>query len=99
VLALSDNTQPFPVQDALAELSEGAFCVWVAMLAIPPAELRKGRRNLARLTRYPRSTLDRRLRELRDKGYIRLVMHGFESGTPTEIILVKRAQLAGFVRV
>lgn len=84
--------EPTEIEVAFAELSEGAFAVWIR-LCIMPTLFRAGRAKLARELGYHPRTLDRRLRELRDRRYIRLVMHG--DGKATDILLTRRAMIVG----
>jgi len=92
MLARQTEAEATPILTGFRELSEGAFAVWIRLCAGPVVP-RRGRAALARELGYSRATFDRRLRELRDLGYIRLVMHG--DGKRTDIILAKRALALG----
>lgn len=82
--------------DAWEELSEGGFAFWLRLQDVSASVLTKGRQHLARELNMTRRTTDRRLRELRNEGYIRLVAQ--RSGAPTLIILSRRALIVGPTR-
>lgn len=86
------DAEPRRLDDAFAELSEGAFAVWIRLMVLPTPCL-AGRRRCARALGYSPRTLDRRLRELHGKGYVRLIMR--REGRSTQIVLARRALIVG----
>ena len=86
-------TSTIALPAAWSELSEPAFAIWLRLMVVPWRELLKGRGHLARLLDMPPRTLDRRLRELRNKGYIRLVPN--RNGLPTTLVITRRATIVG----
>ena len=80
------------IEDAVAELGPPAFTLWIRIAATIDFRAKfKSRGELARAFDLPVRTSNRHLRELRNKGYLRLVQ--LNGGHGTQIILHKRPMI------
>lgn len=90
-----------PITEAFGELTSDAFALWIRLMFVPGKVLERGRRELSQHLNVPERTLDRRLAELRNKAYLRIVPPP-SPGYPTKIEIVRRATIVGpnlFVRL
>lgn len=81
----SERPQPATIDHGYNELSVPAFACWIRMMTIPIWELHLGRKHMAKQLGIPRSTVNKHLRELHEKGYVRLEKH---PGRPTHIVIL-----------
>ena len=82
-----------PLDSAFKDLTAGAFALWVLLMTLPRSELEAGQRSLSNLVGLSRRSVEHRLKELRNKGYIRLVYDG--KRYRRKIVLVHRALISG----
>lgn len=88
------------VEQAYRELNAEAFALWLRLMIVPDAAL-ESRAALARYVSVPLRSVNRYLRELRNKGYVTL-LKGTKKGAisgPTQIRLNARLALVGAHRV
>lgn len=80
---------------AYDDLTRQAFAVWVRMMVEPESALNGlGVEGLARKFSYKQRAFFEVLRQLRDKGYIRIVSAA-RPGKPAAILIAKRPLLVG----
>ncbi len=82
-----------PVESAFADLSAGAFALWIRLMTLPRRELERGQLHLGRLLGWSRRATETRLRELKNKGYIRLPHD--EQQYRRQVVVVHRALISG----
>lgn len=93
-VALEDERPGITIDRAYRELTPASFALWLRMMVISQLELNKGRAHLSRLLGESDRTLDRRLRELRTKGYI-AIESPTKPGRPSKLRLKRRAVISG----
>lgn len=79
-----EHDKPATIHEAYDELSQEAFAVWIRLTMATQHQLDSGRQKVAKILHYSEGRSNTVLRELRNKGYIRL-MKGERIGTPTRI--------------
>lgn len=86
--------QPISIEKGYEELSHSAFSVWIRLMMVNDDKLKSGRLRMAKLLGYSDSRSDCVLRELKNKGYLRLIP-GPRNGTPTVVEIRRRASISG----
>ena len=79
------------IQHGFDELTRGGFAIWIRFMMVPEAEM-TGRKQLAEAFGMSRQAFSERARELRRKGYIKIVP---VPGGKTRFQLVKKAIIVG----
>ncbi len=86
---------PIGIPQAYAELSRGAFSVWIRMSHIADEDMAKGRRAIAEICGYSQAQMNRILTELRRKKYI-AIEPPERVGIPTRLSTPKRPMLISY---
>lgn len=90
---------PVSIDRAYIELSHHGFAVWIRLMVAIDAELRLGRKRLAKLLGYGAHRSNAVLLELKHKGYISWIVR---PGLPSEVVILRRAKLPArskFIRI
>lgn len=89
-----ENDEFTGLSSAWVELSRDAFAVWTMLMIVPGTTLDAGRTALAASLDMPVRTLNRILRELRNKAYVRVVpARAGNSPRHATIVVLRRARL------
>lgn len=80
---LEEPVQPISIELAFQLLSRQAFALWIRLMTVAPVDLRSGRTHLAATVELPRRVVNRYLRELCDKEFVKFRAR---RGTFTRII-------------
>jgi len=90
---LVPESEGFALDHAWRELTRDAFALWIRLMLEPKRALNAGCKSLARRLGMAHRTFMRHLKELRDKGYLRIVSTG--ARMPSVVIITRRAMLVG----
>lgn len=87
------ESEGFSLEHGWRELTLGAFAVWTRLMIEPRRSFVIGTKPLAERLKIDYRVLRGYLRELRNKGYIRLIKGSRHQ--PTQIVILRRAMLVG----
>ena len=82
-----------PLDAAFGDLSAAAFALWIRLMTLPRRDLEGGQLHLGRLLGWSRRAIETRLRELKNKGYIRLTHDA--RGYRRQVVVLHRALISG----
>lgn len=80
---------PIGIKEAYSELTRAGFAAWFRLVVEPPETLTRGRVHLAKVLGYSERRADDIFRELKRKGYIRLI-RAHRPGLPTRVVIERR---------
>lgn len=89
--ALREDWEPIEISQAWRELTAQSFAAWIRIHAFTAQALKGGRETWARVLGAPRSTVYCWLKELEEKGFIKLIPRC--NKTKTGMVLTKRARI------
>lgn len=78
---LVEKPKPASIEEGFQTLSKPAFALWIRLMVVPTLDLRRGRCHVIRCLGVKKSQFNVALRELSNKGYIRLIQ---SKGSPTQ---------------
>jgi len=90
---IRSDDDPATITEAFKELSKSAFAVWIRLMMVPEKQL-VNRIEMAKLLEYSPAQCNSILRELKQKGYLKMI-RGSKVGDPTRFVIKRRAIIAG----
>jgi hypothetical protein len=90
------ESEGYAIDHAWRDLSRNAFAVWIRLMLEPRRSLSLGIKPLARRLAVDHKQLSSYLKELRNKGYLRIIKGAHPS--PASIVIVRRAMLVGLTQ-